>query len=510
MVYCKVLASVVLSFALIAGGLVSLIYIPREIRKEIKSVLTMETPTSPLYKSFQNSSNVTDVYMTYYVWNITNPEDVLAGAEPVLQELGPYTYLELKYKDPQYIQWHPNATVSYTYESKYIFLPEKSTGTENDVITFIDMGLIGAIQELGDTLFSGILEDVVQQVNMTTPFLKLTVGQALWGYNNTFLTGLNSILSILGKHVNPVVALQSRVDKSTADPALPTASYTGGRAADGFKQPPDNSLEWVVQWNGMRMLPYWGDNYTNMINGTDGTIFFPGISEGDRPYVFVDTLYRSVLLSAFGTTEFADITLIRMRIDPSQLLSGDQNPNNVAFGMVDTGFITRPKVLNEPVIISKPHFLDANMSKVRVVLRAQKDGDAHELYDTYLDVEPTTGQLFKVNKRLQLNIYLQAYAPIGIMGNIKSTYLPLVWVDQHAEAPSSVLDSFRNDVQVPLRAARDAGISAVVLGGALLLASIVYLLRWLRLREWSDEHPNDVRKMSHYSEADGLTRLNHA
>ena len=50
-----------------------------------------------------------------YVFDVKNPEEVLAGAKPVLEERGPYIYSSTTVKDSDdNIQWHDeDGTMTY-------------------------------------------------------------------------------------------------------------------------------------------------------------------------------------------------------------------------------------------------------------------------------------------------------------------------------------------------------------------------------------------------------------
>lgn len=45
-----------------------------------------------------NSPDAPPLYMNFHVFNITNPDEWLAGAKPVLVDIGPYAYVQHRVK----------------------------------------------------------------------------------------------------------------------------------------------------------------------------------------------------------------------------------------------------------------------------------------------------------------------------------------------------------------------------------------------------------------------------
>ena len=47
-------------------------------------------PGSLVYNEWTKAS--TPIYMKYYVFNLTNPDEIMEGATPNVTQLGPYSY----------------------------------------------------------------------------------------------------------------------------------------------------------------------------------------------------------------------------------------------------------------------------------------------------------------------------------------------------------------------------------------------------------------------------------
>lgn len=471
MLIVKLVVTISIALVFIVGGGVIVGIAPGIIHQLVRDSLILDTPTSMTYKSFKNNSDSVNVYTVYHLFNLTNWVDVVFnGQDPILQEVGPYVYLTVKWRDEANISWHPDATISYNYHTHYEFLPEMSVGDVNvDLVTTPDLGKIGVLKNMTNNhTLHPILMDLAYFL-LPNAFITLTVQEVLFGYRNLFLLEVDAILKSVNRSgYDPVVNLQTQDDNQTVT-AL-TAQFTGGQASPDLPQVSDRDINKLTQWAGFKVLPYWNTSYANMINGTDGSVFYPGITESDRPYVFVDSLYRSTVLSSRGTTEFKGVDLIRFTLSRETMLDYHHNPANEAFYMDTTGFIAQPPMYNHPIWISKPYFLDANQSEVHVTT-IPNDGNDRERYDTYICAEPITGEVFKVNKRVQINtkFILNETVPASYAS---TTWYPVAWLEERMEMPDNLVDKFKHSILLPLHAAIGSGIAAVCVGGLMILLGV--------------------------------------
>lgn len=80
------------------------------------------------------------VYSSFYLWNLTNAEELLLGqdSQALVEQVGPYTYEKRSVKrDVEFDKISGSedfGSVSYRVETSYIFAPERSNGTEEDVV----------------------------------------------------------------------------------------------------------------------------------------------------------------------------------------------------------------------------------------------------------------------------------------------------------------------------------------------------------------------------------------
>ena len=90
---------------------------PRLIEHIINSEITLREG-GRTYRWWKNPPVVPQ--MRVFIYNVTNADEFLnAGKKPILQELGPYVYLQTWEKVN--VKFNPNGTVSYNVKKKFIY-----------------------------------------------------------------------------------------------------------------------------------------------------------------------------------------------------------------------------------------------------------------------------------------------------------------------------------------------------------------------------------------------------
>lgn len=79
------------------------------------------------------------MYMKLYYFNVTNSDEVAANktnVKPIFEELGPYTFEEFHFKGNE--DW-TNETVGFNQVKYWIYRPDLSVGSLDDIICNINM-----------------------------------------------------------------------------------------------------------------------------------------------------------------------------------------------------------------------------------------------------------------------------------------------------------------------------------------------------------------------------------
>ncbi|TSM28082.1 Electrogenic sodium bicarbonate cotransporter 4 [Bagarius yarrelli] len=122
-------------------------------------------------------------FMSVYFFNVLNPEEILAGEKPTVEQRGPYVYREKRWKDN--ITFHDNKTVSYREYRQYFFEESMSVGNESDVVTIPNMLVLGA-----SVMMEYLPVPVRRMISATffsfkeEAFVTKTVGELMWGYDS--------------------------------------------------------------------------------------------------------------------------------------------------------------------------------------------------------------------------------------------------------------------------------------------------------------------------------------
>ncbi|KAG0419214.1 hypothetical protein HPB47_004270, partial [Ixodes persulcatus] len=367
------------------------------------------------------------IYIKYYFFNVTNPNEVLEQTEkPRLEELGPYTFRETREKVN--ITWHPNGTVSYRQIKKYYLQSDMTRGSLDDQVVTLNMPMVSAAHTVRfDTEEFEFYKEAVSEIfeaKESTFFVRRTMRELLFdGYDEPILTSAQS----LGIEV-PSTKFGWLLDKNGTDDGEYTI-FTGSKGMHNYGE--------MDKYNGLsEMNAFHG--YCNMINGTVGDMWPPlALENWDNVTLFIRDFCRSIRLSYLGDVETRGVKL-RRYWGEGRLFDYAEKDNQCFC----TGTCFPSGVLNisacqqgAPVAVSFPHFLYGDPSYQQAVEGIAPDPKRHQMY---LDIEPL------------------ASADKGLLSKVRL-----------------VTEEIPQYVTV-------ASFAAVIIGGIVLLATLVYAIRYTR------------------------------
>ncbi|XP_053575731.1 platelet glycoprotein 4 [Bombina bombina] len=396
------------------------------------------------------------VYRQFWIYNVLNPEEIINGSKPVLQQKGPYTYL-VRHLPKSNITQNNNDTVSYLQPNSAEFQRHMSIGSDNDSYTVLNLAVAAA-----PTLFPipGLINTIIKRTNSSL-FQVRSVKELIWGYEDPFLKGLlpDTTTGVFYPY------------EGTAD-----GVYTVYNGKDDISK-----VAMIDRYKGERTLSYWKDNYCDMLNGTDAASFPPFVKK-DKLYFFPSEICRSIYGLFEKSYKLKGIELYRFVLPEMALASPTINPDNQCFctDQLLSRNCTAAGVLDlracqggKPIFLSLPHYLYASDFFLDQVTGLKPNVEEHQ---TYIDVEPLTGFTMHFAKRLQVNLMFQKTDKIEIMANLQSDYLfPVLWLNETATITDESVNEFKNSVTVPTTALGIVQIVFMCAGAVVFLACSITL-----------------------------------
>jgi len=195
------------------------------------------------------------------------------------------------------------------------------------------------------------------------------------------------------------------------------------------------------------MVPIWGtengkdafDPQPNLVTGTVGEQFPPGVERGGSLKVFNDIAMRQLLLTNYDGEEvhWKGTKLLRFNLDKQCLDNAQARPSQERFYLFGpSGFFANLSLPEEgiPVLASLPHFLYGDPALLAAVEGIRPDAALHSLT---IDVEPISGSATVAHQRAMISVALPEeqtwvnnddWFPTLPHGTI----VPILWFDDYS------------------------------------------------------------------------------
>ncbi|KAG7257178.1 hypothetical protein CRUP_032768 [Coryphaenoides rupestris] len=263
------------------------------------------------------------------------------------------------YRPMEDVDFLDNGTrVSALNPKTYVFQRDMSVGPESDQIRTVNIPAVTVMQKMRDSVVASMVAALMRSLGEGV-FITRTVGELLWGYEDALLKAAHAFIPELDDHFG--------------------LFYKANGTSDGH----------YVFFSGAQ--DYRNFSRCNMINGTNGAFYHSVVSKEETLYMFSSDLCRSLYALYVEEVTVKGIPAYRF-VPPSQVFANHTlNPDNAGF-CVPAGNCLGSGLLNvsgckqgAPIIMSSPHFYQADEKYVRAVVGMRPNRERHQ---TTIDINP--------------------------------------------------------------------------------------------------------------------------
>ncbi|XP_058812282.1 scavenger receptor class B member 1-like [Topomyia yanbarensis] len=416
-----------------------------------------------------------DVFISIYVFNVTNADAFLRGEEKIrLVEVGPYVYQE--YLENHNSTFNANGTLSFTPVRHQIFVPDRSVSDpQKDLIIVPNIALLGVSSAAYrmSAWASLAVAAALKPLGMP-PFLNISVHDLLWGYDDPLVNVASTLLpdiinfekiGILDRMfddgydtvtINLPESVQNlRKAKIVADvdhdemDLVEDEYFAGAVLQDDEQEEADEIIRnySIDLWNGSPGLAHWGyvgkDHWDaerrntpcNTLQGSyDGTVFPRNISKTEIFRVYRKAFCRTLPIAFERQGEHDGIEAYWFSIKENAFESSLDDPYSSCYcrngkclpkGLGDLS----PCWYNIPVAVSLPHFYKGDPTLVEAVDGLKPDKEKH---DAIIIMQPQLGIPMKASIRVQINLLTN----VSFNADLRSFHnrvIPLIWAEMAVE-----------------------------------------------------------------------------
>lgn len=453
-------------------GIITPFLVHSMLEKEIKKQIVVDSPKSPGYDSWVNNTtpNSPPIWLNFYLFNVTNPAEVIAGGIPTVVEVGPYSYREYNvYFDVNFLDGGNTRSVRkwqyYIYDPTHSF---SGANPEKDRFTVVNAPFQAVLGNLvaGDVngaWWETLAFDLLASSSQSSLFVSVTASELMWGYTDPLL----SLVHSLKPDVNPVFSLQPNLTQQEAANIAPSVVQTGKDNIENIGN--------TLIWQGQNKLSCWATPDANTIGGNFDNSF-PPFNHKEKVYLWIDQLFRKGTMEYKKEVEVLGIKMNSYGIPNSQLTNATLDPRAGAYyqyGPAGIANLTNPTG-GAPIFISKPHFLDADPYYFRRVNMTPPDPEKH---DTYLNIEPISGVMMQGAKRLQINVKFQTDALLYPIIR-DDLYVPLAWIEETGGITQDLANQFKSAVYRAITISKVVQWTGIAVGIFCFIIAVVLFFMW--------------------------------
>uniref|UniRef100_A0A1I8MRM7 CD36 family protein n=1 Tax=Musca domestica TaxID=7370 RepID=A0A1I8MRM7_MUSDO len=419
-----------------------------------------------------------NVTVDFYFFNWTNAEDFYdMSTKPKFNQVGPFSYIEVPHK--KIFKWHDNNhTMDYAKIHYYHYDAERSKLGLNDTLVSINALMVGAAAKSRHWPY--LMRTVIDMA------LKFYKNGAVWTRtaDEFFFRGFNdeivNLLAVLPASLRynlgvfmPWDRIGYAYARNGSTDFLGTHSIHTG-VGDKTK------LGELLLWKGQNRTKAFS-NGCNAIHASPGEFQKTNLKKYESIEYFFTDFCRAVKADYDSEVYYKGVRAFRYKISPSAFDNGTTYPESkcycdgecMPFGV----FNISSCYYGLPILISKPHFMDADPFYANGVEGMAPNRSAHE---TYIIVEPRTGLVMNLQGRLQLNIYIRPTTHIRSFPTKRNFAFPVAWFDMTMEVSDFGAMTLRLLTNFPLY--------CDILGIILILLGIIVAL-WKPCRDhWNKRY----------------------
>ncbi|CAD7084816.1 unnamed protein product [Hermetia illucens] len=424
-----------------------------------------------------------DVYISVYVFNITNLDRFLSGKDKKLRldEVGPYVYQE--FLENRNATFHPNMTVSYRPKRRVKFIREKSCGDpKEDIVTVPNipyMGVTSAASKMG--ILTALAVRALSRTAGSRVILNTTVEDYFWGHEEPLVTLASTFLpsvidfqkfglldrmfaegdnlvsmnlpgrkELLERERQEEEARLAEIKRKKAEESVSGRDEYINEVYQAFSYTEEYEEEKEVYrpvvrdysietWNHRKGMKFWGysedhpekNTECNTLRGTyDGTLFPRNISKGEVFRVYRKAFCRTLPIVFSHSGSLNGIEAYFFKLSEDAFDNSLDNPKSSCY-CTDKVCLKKglgnmtPCYYNIPAATSFPHFFNADPSLVDAIDGLSPSEGKH---GSSIVLQPQLGVPMRVQMRVQVNLLMGEVFANTEIRPFKNLVLPIIWV----------------------------------------------------------------------------------